>query len=299
MTITVTPQQAGRTVRSLLHYELGLSTALLNHLKRRKNGILLNGAPVFTNAVVSAGDSLYVDLRDDKPGNPVTPIPMELDIRYEDAFFLVVNKCAPLAVHASSFAPDEPTLAGGLAHYLGPEFVFHPVNRLDRGTTGLMVVAKNRFAHDALRRLLHTEHFIREYRGICLGAPVPAAGVIDLPIGRTEGSPIKRCIRPDGAAAITVYETLERGPELSLLRLLPKTGRTHQLRVHLAAAGHPLVGDWLYGTEEPGRISRPALHAWGLTLRHPVTKEVLSLQADLPEDMKRLMPRETHPGPRL
>ena len=289
MTLVISPQQAGRTIRSLLHYDLGLSTALLNHIKRRENGILLNGAPAFTTAVVSAGDRLTVDLRDDQPAAPIPPIPMALDIRYEDEFFLVLNKSAPLAVHASSFAPGEPTLANGLAHYLGPELVFHPVNRLDRGTTGLMVVAKSRFAHNALRRLLHTEDFLREYRGICVGTPEPPAGVIDRPIGRAEDSPIKRCIRIDGAPAVTVYETLETAGGLSLLRLQPRTGRTHQLRLHMASIGHPLAGDWLYGTEDPALIPRPALHAWGLTLRHPVSGAVLSFQTALPAAMARLL----------
>lgn len=291
MTITVTPQQAGRTVRSLLRYELGMSTALLNHLKRREDGILLNGSPVFTSAVVSAGDRLRVDLRDDAPEVPIQPIPMALDIRYEDEFLLVVNKPAPLAVHASSFSPGESTLANALAYYLGPSLVFHPVNRLDRGTTGLMVVAKNRFAHNAMRRLLHTDDFSREYRGICIGVPSPAAGVIDLPIGRAEGSPIKRCVLADGAPAVSVYETLETAGGLTLLRLLPKTGRTHQLRLHMAAIGHPLAGDWLYGTEDRRLIARPALHAWGLTFRHPVTGKLLSFQAELPADLAQLLRR--------
>ena len=289
MTFTVTPQQAGRTIRSLLHHDIGMSTALLNHLKRREGGILLNGAPAFTNAVVSAGDQLTVDLRDDAPEIPIPPVPMALDIRYEDDFLLVVNKPAPLAVHASSFAPDEPTLAGGLAHYLGPDLVFHPVNRLDRGTTGLMVVAKNRFTHNALRQLLHTGDFCREYRGITVGAPDPPEGIVNLPIGRAEGSPIKRCIRPDGAAAVTRYETLETAGNFALLRLLPQTGRTHQLRLHMAALGHPLAGDWLYGTEAPDLIPRPALHAYALALRHPITGERLSFQAELPEDMAHLL----------
>ena len=289
MTLTISPGQAGRTVRSLLRYDLGLSTALLNHLKRREDGILLNGIPVFTNAVVAAGDRLTVDLRDDAPEIPIPPVPMELDIRYEDDFLLVINKPAPLAVHASSFSPAEPTLANGLAHYLGPGLVFHPVNRLDRGTTGLMAVAKNRFAHNALRRILHTGGFSREYRGICIGEPSPASGVIDLPIARAEDSPIRRCISADGAPAITVYETLEAFGGLSLLRLLPRTGRTHQLRLHMAAIGHPLAGDWLYGREDPSLIPRPALHSCALTLRHPVTGRILSLYAELPADMARLL----------
>lgn len=289
MTLTITSQQAGRTVRALLHGELGMSTALLNHLKRREDGILLNGIPVCTNAVVSAGDRLTVDLRDEAPLHPIPPVPMDLDIRYEDAFFLVVNKPAPLAVHASSFAPEEPTLASGLAHYLGPDLIFHPVNRLDRGTTGLMVVAKNRFSHNALRRLLHTSDFRREYRGITIGIPDPPSGIVDLPIGRAENSAIKRCIRSDGAPAATIYETLSVTQRFALLRLLPRTGRTHQLRLHMSAIGHPLAGDWLYGTEDRCLIARPALHAWGITLRHPVTGKFLSFYADLPADMERLL----------
>lgn len=296
MTLTITSQQAGRTIRSLLHYELGMSTALLNHLKRREGGILLNGVPAYTNALVAAGDRLTVDLRDDPPKIPISPAPMDLDIRYEDDYLLIVNKPAPLAVHASSFSPGEPTLAGGLAHYLGPGFVFHAVNRLDRGTTGLMAVAKCRFIHNALRQLLHTGDFRREYRGISVGVPVPPSGVVDLPIGRADDSPIKRCIRADGAPAVTAYETLETAGRLALLRLLPQTGRTHQLRLHLSAIGTPLAGDWLYGTEAPALIARPALHSFGLALRHPVTGELLSFSAELPEDMARLFRRQARSG---
>ena len=289
MTITVTSGQSGRTIRSLLHYDLGMSTALLNHLKRREGGILLNGVPAFTNAIVAAGDQLAVDLRDDAPATPIHPIPMELDIRYEDEFLIIIHKPAPLAVHASSFAPEEPTLAGGLAHYLGPELVFHPVNRLDRGTTGLMVVAKNRFIHNALRQMLHTKAFYREYRGITVGMPDPPAGTVSLPIGRAEGSPIKRCVRTDGAAAVTDYKTLSVVRNLALVQLVPRTGRTHQLRVHMAALGHPLAGDWLYGVEDPSLIPRPALHACLISLRHPITGEDLTMQAGLPEDMAQLL----------
>ena len=163
-----------------------------------------------------------------------------------------------------------------------------PVSRLDKGTTGLMVIAKSGYVHDLLRRQLHTDAFRREYRGVCLGVPDPPQGTVDLPIGRAEGSAIARQIRSDGDSAVTHYETLETRNGLSLLRLVPETGRTHQLRLHMATLGCPLAGDWLYGTEDPTLIPRPALHSYALELVHPVTGEVLHLTAPLPEDMVRL-----------
>lgn len=289
MEFVVSPHQAGRTVGVLLKRELGISTTLLNQIKRRPGALLRNGIPVFTNAVTAAGDRIAVDLSDPPAQVPTVPIPMDLDIPYEDEFLLVVNKPAPLAVHASSFAPEEPTLANGLAARLGPRFTLHPVNRLDRGTTGLMAVAKSQYIHNLLRRQLHTEAFYREYRGVALGTVSPAAGEICLPIGRCEDSPIKRCVRPDGAEARTSYETLQEGNGFTLLRLIPHTGRTHQLRLHMASIGFPLAGDWLYGTEDKALIPRPALHAALLRLRHPVTGALLELEAPLPSDMAALL----------
>lgn len=298
MTITITAAQDGRTVRAVLTRDLGVSTALLNSLKRRDGALLRNGAPVFTNAVLRAGDTLAADLSDPAGPGDIPPVPMPLDIPYEDEFLLVVNKSAPLAVHPSSFAPEEPTLANGLAAYLGSDFTFHPVNRLDRGTTGLMVVARSRYVHNLLRRQLHSGGFSREYRGIALGTPDPAAGQVSLPIARAEGSPIRRCVSPRGAEALTEYQVLRAAGGLSLLRLIPRTGRTHQLRVHMAALGCPLLGDWLYGREDRERISRPALHAALLRLCHPITGEEICLAAPLPEDMARFFPDDAGGLPR-
>ena len=182
------------------------------------------------------------------------------------------------------------TVAGALAWQRGADFVFHPVNRLDKGTTGLMVVAKSGYIHDRLRYALHTERFCREYRAVCIGCPDPKSGTIDAPIGRDPNSVVGRCVRPDGARAVTHYEVLGRSNGLSLLRLRPETGRTHQLRVHMASIGCPLAGDWLYGEEDPDLIPRPALHAYALDLDHPVTGEHLSLTAPIPADMARLAP---------
>ncbi|MBR2894784.1 MAG: RluA family pseudouridine synthase [Oscillospiraceae bacterium] len=290
LTLTVAPSQSGRCVRSLLKNELGLSTTCINRLKRTEHGLICNGQRVFTNAVVSTGDVLTVEIdAASRPTEKISPIEMPLDIVFEDEHLLVINKSAPLAVIPSSFAPDEPTLANALAHYLGSGFTYHPVNRLDRGTTGLMVVAKNGLIHDRLRRALHTGAFFRRYLAVCLGAPTPAAGEITLPIGRKEGSAIARCISEDGQAAHSSYRTLEQTDRFSLVELTPHTGRTHQLRVHMAAISHPLVGDWLYGTEDHSLISRPALHAAELSVQHPITAATIALTAPLPADMKRLL----------
>ena len=292
MKIVVPPHWANRTVKEYCKRCLGVSTTQLNRIKQREGGILLNGSPVFTNAVLSKGDLLEIDLSDPPAFTPLVPIPMELEIPYEDEDLLVVNKPAPLPVHRSSFAPGEPTLAQGLAARLGVSTPFHPVNRLDRGTTGLMVVAKSSYIHNRFRQQLHTDAFYREYRGISIGVPDPPKGRITLPIARAEGSAIKRCITPSGAAAVTDYETLCTVNGLSLLRLIHRTGRTHQIRLHLSAMGCPLAGDWLYGREEPERIPRPALHSAVLSFRHPITGKMISLEAPIPSDMMRLLTGE-------
>ena len=289
LVLTVTQEQSGRSVLSLLKQEFALSTSCINRLKRTETGLTCNGQRVFTNARLQAGDVLAADPEAAERPSGIEPIPMPLSICYEDEHLLILDKSAPLAVIPSSLRPDEPTLANGLAHYLGEGFAFHPVNRLDRGTTGLMVVAKNGFIHDQLRRALHSGDFHRHYLAVCLGQPDPAEGDIDLPIGRDLTSAIRRRIDPDGQEARSHYRLLSSTAAFSLVRLTPYTGRTHQLRLHMSAIGHPLAGDWLYGTEDPSLISRPALHAAELFLTHPVTSRPLAFTAPLPGDMTSLL----------
>lgn len=291
LTHIVTPEEEGRTVRSLLKGRWQFSSHAISRLTRVENGIRVNGVHARTTAVLRAGDKVEVESGDHRPPK-AAPVPgnWPLPVVWEDEDLLVVNKPAGMTAHASSFLPDTPTVAGALAFSRGTDFIFHPVSRLDKGTTGLMVIAKSGYVHDLLRRQLHTDAFRREYRGVCLGVPDPPQGTVDLPIGRAEGSAIARQIRPDGDSAVTHYETLETRNGLSLLRLLPETGRTHQLRLHMATLGCPLAGDWLYGKEDPTLIPRPALHSYALELVHPVTGEVLHLTAPLPEDMVRLGP---------
>ena len=298
---TVLPEEDGTAVRHILRARLHFSSHAISRLTRAENGILVNGLHARTVDILRAGDVLTAETGDHRPPkSAAVPGDWPLPVVWEDGHLLVVNKPAGMTAHASNFLPHTPTVAGALAWSRGTDFIFHPVNRLDKGTTGLMAVAKSGYVHDLLRRRLHTDAFRREYRALCLGCPSPERGTVDAPIGRDETSAVARRVLPGGAPAVSHYAVLRRGRGLSFLALRPETGRTHQLRVHMAHLGCPLAGDWLYGTEDPALISRPALHSWKIVLDHPVTGERLEVSAPLPEDMLRLLrerfPREPLPA---
>lgn len=285
LTCTITTEQEGRRVRSLLKCELGLSNGLLSRLKQQAGAVRLNGKSARTIDVVHAGDVLSVEVGDTRPGGRFAPIPFPLEILYEDEDLIIINKPAGMATHGSA-RRCEATVANALAAYLGTESPFHPVNRLDRGTTGLMCVAKTGYIHDRLRRKLHSESFMREYLAIAFGTVTPQSGAIDLPIVRTGDKTFG--ISAEGAPSLTHYETIGTGGGLTLLKVRPETGRTHQIRVHFAAIGYPLFGDRVYGaaTEE---LTRPALHSRALYLTHPVTGSAIAVSATLPADMKEVI----------
>ncbi|WP_409969499.1 RluA family pseudouridine synthase [Bengtsoniella intestinalis] len=283
MTYIVTDDQQGSTVKTVLKHTLQVSSTTLSRLRRQEGGILRNGAPVRTIDTVSTGDVLEIALGDDAPMVGETcPLP----VVYEDGALLVLDKPAGMAVHHSTLNPDTPTVEQVV---LDMGLPFHVVNRLDKGTTGLMVVAKSGYIHSILQQKLHSGDFQRTYLAICDGCPSPLQGQINAPIGRKDGSAIARCVRDDGAVALSDYKVLSHHDDRSLVWLSPQTGRTHQLRVHMAHLGCPLTGDWLYGTENQSLITRPALHSATLTMTHPLTGERLVLEAALPEDMDRLI----------
>ena len=288
LTLHITKELASRKVLHLLRGELGLSSSLVKSLKWRENAILLNGEKVNTDVRVKAGDVLTVNVADRAEGTEIdetVPLPQVL---WEDDDLLIINKPSGITVHAAALTGNPVTVEKMVARYLGGG-AFHPVNRLDRGVSGIMVVAKNAHAHARTMVLLHTDDFRREYRAICQGVPAPAAGKIDLPIGRDTTSAVKRKIDQGGQPSLTEYEVLAICPEGALLRLRPLTGRTHQLRLHMAAIGHPLLGDWLYGTEHPALPHRVALHSYELWLTHPITGEKLHITATLPQEMEQLL----------
>ena len=290
ITRIIPPEEDGAAVRHILRAKLHFSSHAVSRLAHGGACIFVNGTPVHTPHVLRAGDVLAVETEDRRPPKTaVTPGNWPLPVLWEDEHLLLVDKPAGMTAHASNFLPDTPTVAGALAWSRGTDFIFHPVNRLDKGTTGLMAIAKSGYVHDLLRRQLHTERFRREYRAVCLGCPLPERGTVDAPIGRDEASAVARRVRADGAPAASHYEVLARGKGLSLLALRPETGRTHQLRVHMAFLGCPLAGDWLYGAEDPELIPRPALHSRRVTLDHPITGERVEVSAPLPEDMQALL----------
>lgn len=290
LTYTVTPEEDGRMVKGILRGSLQLSYTLLKSLKWRENAILLNGQSVHVNAIVHVGDTVSVVLSERTPredlycANATKP-----DIVYEDDDLLVLNKPAGVAMHPKSGDASAPSLAAMLTNYLGEGSVPHFVSRLDKGTSGLLIAAKSGYVHDRLRRALHSSDLRREYRAVAVGRVEPPYGVIDAPIGRAEGSIIRRCVCADGLPSLTEYETLQVNDRFTLLRLRPQTGRTHQLRVHMAYLGHPLAGDWLYGMEDKTLIARPALHSYELWFTQPVAGQELHFTAPIPQDMQRLM----------
>ena len=291
LTLSITPALSGLTVKQLLRQELRLSSSLLKSLKWRENAILLNGRPVTVRAVAREGDVLAVDVSDSPAHSDIVPVDYPLDILWEDEDLLILNKPAGITVHSAALTEETVTVAGAVAHYLGGG-PFHAVNRLDRGVTGVMVVAKNGYMHQRCMDILHTEDFRREYRGVCDGVPQPSAGTIDLPISRQPGSLLKRSVDPEGLPSRTEYEVFSVSHGRALVRLRPITGRTHQLRLHMAAVGCPLTGDWLYGAEDKSLIARPALHSYHLRMLHPVTGAVIDVTAPLPEDIQRLLKEE-------
>ena len=286
--MTIAPAASGRTVLSLLRREFACSDAHISRLKRRETGIRLNGARCYVTARVNAGDELTIEIGD-QPDGHIVPMAYPLSVVFEDEDLLVIDKPAGIAVHQSTRDPEELTLENAVCYYLGGNISPHPVSRLDRGTSGLMAFAKSGYVHERLRRQMHTEAYRRTYLGVAVGRVDPPNGTIDLPIGMAEGSTYQRAIRSDGQRAKTVYETLAANGLFTLLRLIPETGRTHQLRLHLSASGYPLAGDWLYGAEDRARIARPALHSYTLSLTHPLTGQELHFTSPLPEDMRRLI----------
>lgn len=287
----VGPELAGIRVDTLLKRRLGLSGTVVRRIKWLPDGILVDGRRVNTRYVPRAGEVLSVRLSDPERRSGIVPAPGPLDIVYEDPDLLVLNKAPGVAVHPGPGHYDD-TIGNFLLYYYdskGGEGDFHPVHRLDRGTSGLMVVARHPHAQEVLKGQLHTADFCRTYLAVCEGALEPATGTVDAPLGPRDGSLVEQCVRPDGKPARTWYETVRRAGDYSQLRLKLETGRTHQIRVHLAWLGHPLVGDFLYGRECPEVIRRPALHSAELSFRHPITGARLSFSQPLPEDMADLL----------
>lgn len=280
--------EEGRKLGDFLR-EKGYSRQLLRQLKETENGLLRNGQPTFMTIALKNGDRIRVRLLEKAEGSEaIMPAPLPFEIVYEDEDLLVINKPADMPIHPS-FQNHGNTLADALTwHYQqqGKEFVYRCINRLDRDTTGLLIVARHQLSASILSDMVRKREIHREYLAIVEGIP-PEKGTISAPIGRKEGSAILREVNFEtGEPARTHFTRLETRNGLSLVSLKLETGKTHQIRVHMAYIGCPLIGDYLYYPDHT-RINRQALHSYRLSFLHPITGKALSFTAPLPEDMER------------
>ena len=293
MNVTLTAEQSGQRADQFL-------AACLDGLTRSAAQKLLEGGHVVCrgkalkkNDRLKAGDQLTVLIPDPSPVELV-PQAIPLDVVYEDEDVIVVNKPVGLVVHPAPGHPDG-TLVNALLHHcgdslsgIGGELRPGIVHRIDRDTSGLIIAAKNDFAHQKLAAQLQDHTLARVYECIVVGNLRQDAGTVDAPIGRHPTDRKKMAVVSNGRPAVTHWTVLARYPGFTYVQCRLETGRTHQIRVHMAHIGHPLTGDFLYGTEAPELISRPALHSAELSFRHPITKEQLTFSQPLPEDMARL-----------
>lgn len=294
MKIVIDKASGGVTVKEYLFKTLSFSVAAVKRVKYREGGITVNGESVTVRRVLRDGDVLELITEDteDDENEYTVPVDLPIGIAYEDEFVTVVDKPPYMPAHPSLGHKDD-TVANALAYrYRERPYVFRPVNRLDRDTSGLMLTANGKVASGKLYRSMRRGEIKKTYLAVLEGAPDETRGRIETYMCREGDSIVKRRVcspEDDGAKlAVTEYEVLGVNGAYSLVKAVPVTGRTHQLRVHFAHIGHPIAGDSMYGSASE-RIGRQALHAAYLSFPHPETGETVSLESPLPEDIKRLI----------
>ena len=277
----ITAQESGKELKEILIKTLCLSSRLITKLKTEPLGILLNSEHATVRKKVDFGDVLCINLPEEKSEN-IPPVDIPLDIVFEDEDILVVNKPSNLPTHTSC-GHFEDTLANGVMfYYKDQNFVFRAVNRLDRDTTGLVLIAKNQYAANNLSLQIKENKIKKTYLAICEGEFQKKTGTIIAPIKRESDGALKRIVDDSGQYAETDYTVLTYKNGYSLVKILLKTGRTHQIRVHMSYIGHPLYSDFLYGTEIENE--RVRLHCESLEFSHPTSKEKCIFKAPLPAD---------------
>jgi 23S rRNA pseudouridine1911/1915/1917 synthase len=284
----LTAEDAGLKIREVLRRRLEVSARLLRSLKQG-GGVALDGEPVRMNAKGRAGSSLAV--RFPRESSHFEPEDIPISVIYEDRDLLVVDKQAGLVVHPTKGHSGHTVANGVMRHMLdrGDGYRIRFINRLDMDTTGLLLIGKNAYCQETFARQSAAGAVSKRYLAVVEGVVEAGEGDIDLPIGKADDGQIRRSVMEGGFPSVTHFRTLERFCAHSLLEIGLRTGRTHQIRVHLAHIGHPVLGDSLYGRPAPPLIGRQALHAAGLAFAHPRTKARVDAAAPLPGDMASLI----------
>ena len=280
----------GRKLGDFVRSELQLSRRAIKAIKFKGGTFLINGVPQHVNYILSEGDQLEAHFPPEEISKTLTPEDLPLDIVYEDAFALIINKEAGIPT-IPSYQHFNGTLANGVVNYLlqkGESGASHPVTRLDRETSGLVLMAKHGHVHDLFSRLQKERGIHRRYLAVVHGELTDQFGTINAPIGRKEGSIIERCVTEEGKPALTHYEVLCKMENATVVGIKLETGRTHQIRVHFSSIGHPLLGDDLYGGTKM-EITRQALHARHLYFPHPLINETVFCTAPIPYDIRSLI----------
>ena len=281
---TITAQDSDQRIYDFLCHH-GYSRHIRTWLKQHSGSVRLNDKEALFYFPLKTGDLLEITLEEEQPSENIIPVCLPLHIIYEDEDLMVIDKPADMPVHPS-IGNYENTLANGIAWYFaekGEDFVYRCINRLDRDTTGALILAKNPLSAAILSVQMKKRQILRTYLALVDGL-LPDSGTINAPIARMEGSVITREVNFEtGESAITHYERLAAGKEYSLAELHLETGRTHQIRVHMKYIGHPLPGDYLYNPDYR-RINRQPLHSYQLEFTHPITGKVMLFTAPLPID---------------
>ena len=293
--LTAGPEAAGERLDSFLAARLpGLTRSAAARLIETGQ-VLVDGKPARKSAKLAGGETVEVTLPDPEPADAL-PQDIPLDIVYEDGDVIVVNKPRGLVVHPAPGHPDG-TLVNALLHHcggslsgVGGELRPGIVHRIDRDTSGLIIAAKNDAAHQALATQLSDHTLARTYEAVVVGALREDGGTVDAPIGRCPSDRKKMAVVPNGKRAVTHWEVLERFPGLTHVRCRLETGRTHQIRVHMAHLGHPIYGDTVYGGKKPvPGLTGQCLHAVGLRFVHPRTGETVELSCPLSGEFQALL----------
>ena len=282
--LTITEELAGKDIKYILKNHFDFSGRLITSLKEG-DGITLNGKKEFVNKTVSLGDVLKITLFD-KASENITPENIPLEILFEDEDLLIINKPPKMPTHTSVYHNTGTVSNAVLYYFKDRPFTFRAPSRLDRDTSGVLIIAKNAWSGDCISRAIKNGAFEKEYIAVCVGTLADKNGTVSAPIKREKEGIIKRIIADDGKPAITDYEVVDELNGLSLVRLHPKTGRTHQIRLHLSYLGVPIYADFLYGTDIEGERIR--LHCHSVSFPHPVTKKYMKITAPLPKDMELL-----------